>query len=212
MYKIIPLFATPLVVSSYDCPPDMYQYFDTAEMCDSSSLDYGNKSKNTFILNEEICKPLSDHILNVAKILLDEHLGHSFKDLQFTQSWVSHKNIGEFHQKHTHANSILSGVYYFQKDASMYPPIKFYKHNMNSGVYEILIPIQNDVSQKPFAWTNYTYTPISGDIVLFPSHLQHSVEINNTGKVRKSVAFNIITTETFGTLDALTLMDFDKIK
>jgi len=212
MYKVMPLFATPVLIDNYKCPDDIYQYFDTIELFDQSSIDYGNKSKNTFILNEEICKPLASHILNVARSFLDEQLGHKFQDVQFTQSWVSHKNVGEYHQKHSHANSIISGVYYFQEGIESFPPIRFYKHNINCGVYEILLPLQSDVSQKPFSWAHYTYTPMAGDIVMFPSYLQHSVEVNTTGSTRKSLAFNIIPTVEFGNLKGLTLLKFSDVK
>ncbi len=114
--NVLSLFATPLIVSNYECDEQTYNFLDSAGMTSDWSASYGNKSVNTYILDELICINLSKHILQTAKTVMTEMLGFDIEDVQFTQSWISHKNPGEHHTKHSHANSIISGVYYFQND------------------------------------------------------------------------------------------------
>jgi hypothetical protein len=41
---------------------------------------------------------------------------------------------------------------------------------------------------------SYTFKPISGRMVLFPSHCYHEVELNKTKEDRIALSFNIILT------------------
>jgi uncharacterized protein (TIGR02466 family) len=209
--NIMGLFATPVVSDFYDCSPEVYEYLNNVEMTERWSGDYGNKSKNTYLLNEPELQELSTFILDLGSKVMGDVLGFDTDGVQFTQSWVSHKNPGEYHARHSHSNSIISGVYYFQKNIDQMPPITFYKHrSINS--YELAPKSFDDNSQRVFAWDMYTYTPSSNNIILFPSYLMHSVSRNDTNETRKSIAFNIIPKHSFGARDALTELDFERLK
>ena len=210
--NVLSLFATPLIVSNYECDEQTYNFLDSVGMTSDWSAAYGNKSVNTYILDELICINLSKHILQTTKTVMTEMLGFDIEDVQFTQSWISHKNPGEHHSKHSHANSIISGVYYFQNDIESLPPITFHNSRSVNGTYEINLPYQEITADKPFSWSTYTYTPIKNDLVMFPSHLNHSVGTNTSSKVRKSLAFNVIPTKLFGKKESLTLLDFQRLK
>ena len=51
------------------------------------------------------------------------------------------------------------------------------------------------------------FTP--GVMYLFPSYLQHTVSINETNYVRKSLAFNVMTKDKIGEEDTLTELKFN---
>jgi len=209
--NITGLFAIPVVSDFYKCSPEVYEYLNTAEMSETWAEDYGNRSKNTYLLYEPELQELSNFILELSAWVMGNVLGFDTDGVQFTQSWVSHKNPGEYHTRHSHANSVISGVYYFQKNIDQMSPITFYNHrSINS--YELSPKPFNDNSQRVFAWDRYTYTPEPNNIILFPSYLQHSVSKNNTTETRKSVAFNIIPKHSFGKKDALTELEFERLK
>jgi uncharacterized protein (TIGR02466 family) len=209
--NIIGLFASPVVSDFYACTEEEYNYLDNVEMFGEWDSGYGNKSKDTFILHNPMLKNLSEFILKTSETMLTDILGYHAEGVQFTQSWVSHKNPGEFHQRHSHANSIISGVYYFQKNIDKLPPITFYK-TKSVDVFEIQVPYQKENSQRPFSWDRYTYTPACGNLILFPSYMQHAVGVNESDSIRKSLAFNVIPQKSFGVLEALTYLPFESLK
>jgi len=102
-----------------------------------------------------------------------------------TDCWANINSPGSYNRKHTHANSMLSGVYY--------PSVPD-----NSGQIVFTDPrIQAYVIRLPttqktaFTSRQIKRTPSAGEFILFPSWLEHSVEINRSEKERVSVAFNI---------------------
>jgi hypothetical protein len=48
-------------------------------------------------------------------------------------------------------------------------------------------------------------------LLLFPSYFMHSVPMNNTKYVRKSVSMNILPKGKIGDVDSLTELIFDKV-
>ena len=51
----------------------------------------------------------------------------------------------------------------------------------------------------------------TGLFLLFPSYFMHSVPVNNTKYVRKSVSMNILPKGKIGDVDSLTELIFDKV-
>ena len=48
----------------------------------------------------------------------------SQQELQITQSWINLNPTGSMQHGHIHANSVISGVFFLQKDATA-PPLEF---------------------------------------------------------------------------------------
>lgn len=102
--------------------------------------------------------------------------------LRITQSWLNYTKKGEFHHKHLHPNSFISGVFYVNADKQT---DKIYFYNERYSQITINPAEFNVVNSK--AW----WFPVeTGDLILFPSHLVHSVETVDTERVRASLAFN----------------------
>jgi uncharacterized protein (TIGR02466 family) len=106
-------------------------------------------------------------------------------ELYTTQSWINHTNPGEEHHVHSHPNSIVSGVFYFDADPAV-DKITFVKTNTK----EIdLLPTQFNIFNS-----NIWYYPVeTGKLVLFPSTLKHTVDRVQESSIRKtriSLSFN----------------------
>lgn len=102
--------------------------------------------------------------------------------LRITQSWANYTKKDEYHHRHTHSNSFISGVFYVNanKDTD-----KIYFHNEHYRAIDIL-PREPNILNSRSWW----YPVETGDLILFPSDLSHSVEVLGTDTVRASLAFN----------------------
>ena len=99
-----------------------------------------------------------------------------------TQSWANYTNKGQFHHKHNHPNSVISGVFYVAADAAK-DRIFFYK----DGYQQIKVKTESWNQWNSESWW---FEVAAGKVVLFPSHLTHMVETVQAENIRISIAFN----------------------
>ena len=102
-----------------------------------------------------------------------------------TDCWANINSPGSYNRKHTHFNSMLSGVYYpCVPDNS--GQIAFIDPRIQA--YVITLPVTRKTG---FTSRQIKRTPAAGEFILFPSWLEHSVEMNKSDEERVSVAFNV---------------------
>ena len=65
--------------------------------------------------------------------------------------------------------------------------------------------------EHPFAWETFNITFKPGLLLIFPSHFTHSVPVNKTQYVRKSVSMNIVPKDAMGDPDSLTELRYNKV-
>jgi uncharacterized protein (TIGR02466 family) len=121
-------------------------------------------------------------------------------DLHFyiTQSWINYNHKGSYHHSHNHSNSIISGVFYFSANSEV-DCISFDKGAQDS----ILI------KPKTCNWYNskaWTFPVKTGDLILFPSTLHHSVPPKADDSLRVSLAFNVFAKGNIGDDFSLNLL------
>ena len=102
-------------------------------------------------------------------------------ELTITESWINYTSPGEFHHLHYHPNSFISGVFYFKTIPD--DSIVFVK--TVKGMFEIEPNNYNYLNSDSWALPVKT-----GDLLLFPSTLQHQVDKNKSNDVRISLSFN----------------------
>jgi uncharacterized protein (TIGR02466 family) len=209
-YEILELFPTPVFTTTLPTElANIVPWFYQQDMnTDSDESNYGQRSKNSYILDEPESKNIKKYILNLSKYY-GNMLGYDYNEYKFGQSWLSFKQPGQHHIMHSHANSLISGVFYFGETTKHTPAIKF--HKMSGGVNSpVLSPKQfTDLRDKKYAWETFSIEFNPGLLILFPSHLHHSVPINKTDNVRCSLAFNVIPSVGFGNESTLTEMKFN---
>ncbi len=103
-------------------------------------------------------------------------------ELRFTQSWANYTEPGQYHHKHEHPNSFVSGVLYINADTAK-DKIYFYKN----GYQQIKLPTSNFNLYNSDSWWFEVGT---GDLLLFPSSLTHMVETVQSDQTRISISFN----------------------
>ena len=143
----------------------------------------GNKtSVDNYILNNKELKKLKRFIENCVnqyfKLIYQPKNNVS---PYITQSWCNYTKEGEFHHKHAHPNSFISGVFYVQADKEK-DRIYFFKEKYEGIV--VTPKIYNSYNSE--SW----WVPINtNNLVIFPSSLPHMVG-QVTGEERISLSFN----------------------
>jgi uncharacterized protein (TIGR02466 family) len=145
-------------------------------------------SGNTNSANRYVLKdPALEDVNKFLQRCVDEyfHKIHSPRHevkLRITQSWINYTKSGEFHHKHAHPNSFVSGVLYIKasKDTDR---IYFYK-----DAYEPLklTPLEWNIYNSNSWWLEAS----AGTLYLFPSSLTHMVMTKEGEGSRISLAFN----------------------
>jgi uncharacterized protein (TIGR02466 family) len=144
----------------------------------------GNKTSvdNTILRNKSMTK-LRDFIeTSVADYFKSVHNPKHNVNLRITQSWTNYTEPGQYHHKHAHPNSFVSGVFYPQANRET-DKIYFYR----SGFQMIKFPPENWNVYNSESWWFEVGT---GDLVLFPSSLEHMVETVQGDQTRISLSFN----------------------
>jgi uncharacterized protein (TIGR02466 family) len=178
-HDIIPLFSSPLILSSVDeDTEELHRYKDIE--------DYR----------------VLENIPNVKNILLQKFkdilpdLGYD-NEFMISTSWFKKIEKGSLDRLHYHKNSFYSGVYYFDE------------YDENSGGIEFMNPLLTNadyqINPKNPNQYNIVYAQLPvkrKKLILFPSFLQHRILYHNSGNNRYSLAFNIIPLGKYGTLDS----------
>ena len=79
----------------------------------SDVANYGERSNNSYILNEPECVEVKKFVLQHVKEFAENTLLYDYNTWEISQSWVSRKQPGQHHTMHTHPNSLISGVFYW---------------------------------------------------------------------------------------------------
>ena len=127
-----------------------------------------------------------------------KHLGVDMTkiSMNITTSWVNRYAKGDLTHQHHHSNSIISGVYYLE-DCDETAPIQFHRAPgyVNLWPNTINLPIKQ---HNALNIDVVTVIPKAGELIMWPSHLAHSVPPNQSDTPRHTIAFN---TFVKGTLD-----------
>jgi uncharacterized protein (TIGR02466 family) len=176
--QVYPIFPTPLYVANYDKDlKDVIDYFDSSEMQDTKA-GYGMISTNSYILDNPICNELNTFLMSCFEDFATNIMRYRFKELGFAQSWLTYKNPNQIHKAHTHPNTILAGVFYYdahEDDAA----ICFSKDvkSFNRSYFEP--SLHDDYQNHVFSQEEIYYMPKKNDFLIFPSWLTHGVPPNS---------------------------------
>jgi uncharacterized protein (TIGR02466 family) len=151
---------------------------------------------NTILRNKELTK-LRDFIeTSLSDYFTTVHNPKHKVNLKITQSWANYTEPGQWHHKHEHPNSFVSGVFYPQANRET-DKIYFYR----SGFQQIKFPPENWNIYNSESWWFEVGT---GDLILFPSSLTHMVETVQGDQTRISLSFNTFPVGSIGEEVSLT--------
>jgi len=196
--KVFQMFPTPLYVSTYQGNiSEIVRYFDSQPMNPATQSSYGEISQNSYIIDHPICEPLADFFMKCFEDFARSIMRYRFEKLEFAQSWLSYKQPGQFHKAHTHPNTLLAGVFYY--DVQPNDSAIVFSKEVKSFNRSYLEPsLEDDYQQHPFSQEEIYFTPQQNNFIIFPSHLTHGVPPNRTNRVRKVLGVNALTKGTLG--------------
>jgi uncharacterized protein (TIGR02466 family) len=192
------IFPTPIYISKLD------RELTSKELSfiDKTKLDTYNNEGNTtsndnYILNNKAFKNLKEELDLKVQDYFDKVILPSNNITPYiTQSWLNYTEKNQYHHKHAHPNSLVSGVFYINCHEE-HDKIKFFNDR-----YQTIKP---EVKYWNI-WNSETwwFSVKTGDVILFPSSLTHMVETKEGDNTRISLAFNVFIKGTFGNNKNLT--------
>lgn len=154
-------------------------------------------SNNTYVLNSKEMLAIKAFVENSIDQYLNE--ADPFPDtaqLYITQSWFTFTEKYQYHHIHSHPNSYISGVLYFNVDPNT-DKIYFKHPNLQKITVE-------KKQYTPFNCDEWSINTQIGKLILFPSHIEHYVKDYQGDQPRVSLAFNTFIKGQLGSELALT--------
>ena len=192
------IFPTPVYMSKLDrkLTPLELKFVDKTKK--NSHNNEGNiTSNNNYILNEKPFKNLKKDLELRVQDYFNKIICTANNITPYiTQSWLNYTEINQFHHKHAHPNSLVSGVFYINCHKEL-DKIKFF----NDTYKTIRLKIKDWNLWNSESWW---FTVKTGDLVMFPSSLTHMVENKEGTNTRISLAFNVFIKGTVGSDKELT--------
>lgn len=191
-----PLFPAPVAFFEYD------QLLSIEEILFIKNQATRKSMGNTMTSNVTIldCRELTK-IKNFIKTSVDTYFENIYKPktnckLKITQSWINFTLCGEYHHRHDHPNSLVSGVFYIEAEQDV-DSIFFF----NRDYKQIQIaPKEHNV----FNSDSWQFSVKTNDLIIFPSSLSHMVTTTKSTNTRISLAFNTFVTGDIGDVSGLT--------
>ena len=205
--QILSLFPTPVMICSYPFDYSKELEWINKQECNKDNRNttsgMGNRqSDDTFILDSVELRRVKTFIETKLNNYMSSIYGSKAK-LVITQSWLNKAGKGASHHEHKHPNSIVSGVWYPAIHEKL-PPIQF------------SAPHPREVSLKVSKFNTFNSATFMlpmkcGELILFPSHLTHSVPSNESDEERISLSFNTWSAGSLGDIDNLTYLPINRL-
>lgn len=195
-FDIAPLFPTP--VGIYKIRNFKNTYVDVNNY--DEELFFKNPNQhNTIntISNNVLLEPQFKELKDIVDGMMEHYLYGTLclpqtAKMKLVCSWLAIGFPGSYTISHLHTNSLYSGVMYLNSETGS-GDLEFAK--------SFSMPTYSSTSVKPQPLVpnilnsdTWKITPESGDVFIFPSHLEHSVSTNTSGKNRCVISFNYFLT------------------
>lgn len=185
--ELVSLFPSCLLLNTIEEPFTQDEIDCILEYKDTVRANTGNiTTKDVLVLDN----PRLARLKRVAEEALQDYLIQFYNPISpdkiklvVTQSWLNYTDKTQYHHKHHHHNSIISGCMYINaiKDKDS---IVFTKRATGDN-WQL-----QALEQNYFNCNEFTVNVGTGDVVLFPSNMLHSVPKTNHDHTRISLAFN----------------------
>lgn len=185
--ELVSLFPSCLLLNTIEEPFTPDELDCILEYKDTVRANTGNITTKDVLVLEN---PRLARLKRVAEEALQDYLIQFYNPISpdkiklvVTQSWLNYTDKTQYHHKHHHHNSIISGCMYINaiKDKDS---IVFTKRATGDN-WQL-----QALEQNYFNCNEFTVNVGTGDVVLFPSNMLHSVPKTNHEHTRISLAFN----------------------
>jgi len=190
--KISGIFPTPIYFSKLnrEITDKELSFIDKIKL-DTYNNEGNTTSNDNYILNNKEFEDLKKELDLKVQDYFDKVISPANNITPYiTQSWLNYTETNQYHHKHQHPNSLVSGVFYINCNQE-HDKIKFFNEKYST--------IKPEVKEWNI-WNSETwwFSVKTGDIILFPSSLTHMVETKQGDNTRTSLAFNVFIKGTVG--------------
>ena len=198
--SIIPLFSMPVMSVMLDVDLEkLIEFVLQNKNEDSEGALFSNKGGwHSKVLGK---KDHEEFIKLKEQITSQLHIYHSevFAKMKFTGNmkaflldiWAGVNEKHHYNDWHVHPFSTLSGVFYIKHDGSPENGVISFKHpEQNIACPNVHWPLQLIEANNEVSAGVIDFLPKAGKLLIFPSWLQHRVEVNLKDNVRISISFN----------------------
>jgi len=192
------IFPTPVYISKLDRELTNKELSFIDKTKSDCNKNEGNITSNdNYILNNKAFKDLKTDLDLIVKDYFEKVISPTDAITPYiTQSWLNYTETNQYHHKHEHPNSLVSGVFYINCNEK-FDKIKFFNNK-----YQTIKPEIKDWN----IWNSesWWFSVKTGNVILFPSSLTHMVETKEGINTRISLAFNVFIKGTIGNNKNLT--------
>lgn len=189
---IFNLTSVPVYQTNTDYIPTDVEVF-TVKQFELQNNDFNYFSTDFSVLNHEnlsaIKQIINLHLLEYQRSVC----GIEIQQFYITDSWIAITPPGGKHVVHSHPNSLLSGVFYF--DVPDHSSINFY---VESQIFKNFKFCFDYTTLTAYNKQTVNIPVQQSDIVIFPSWVDHSVDVNTSDKERVIIGFNCFVKGNFG--------------
>ena len=196
--KIHSLFPQAVYFSTLERALTQEELKTVEEYKKKTKKNVGHKfTTDSYVLKHKTLKNLKEDLITKVKEYFNEVVCTNDSITPYiTQSWLNYTEVGEFHHSHNHLNSYLSGVFYVDAKKEV-DEIVFNKPNNRQLALTVTKP-------NPFNAMSCGLSVKTGDVILFPSTLEHEVLPKKGTDLRISLSFNVFVKGTIGCQASLT--------
>lgn len=197
--KIHNLFPTPVGIYEIEHKLNKKELSFIKNQDQRNNLGNTTSQDNKILFNKEL-SGLRKALENKLNVFFHEIYNPRREvSLRITQSWINYTNKGQYHHKHKHPNSFVSGIFYIETTSED----KVYFYN-NSNLTNIkMTPINWNTWNSESWWFEAT----QNNLILFPSTLEHMVETVKSEETRISLSFNTFLVGKLGEEQDLTALE-----
>jgi len=183
-YDIQPLFATPYLRANISeaISEEQINYVKNLKMIKNRD---NLISEDLYIFEHPQLKSVSDAVQEALNTYAKEVMGIS-QELYVTQSWALANPPGVGMHAHAHSNSLISGSLYYCSLPEPVSRVIFDRHTSYQRLE--LNPVRD--KQNLYNTPVNVITPEAGEVLLFPSEVNHMIEQNGAQELRCAIAFN----------------------
>ena len=180
------LFHEPVYFSNLDRTLTKKELKTIAQYKEKTTNNQGNvRTKDSHILEHKTFKNLKKDLNKKIINYFNEVICSSNSIIpHITQSWINYTKENQFHPKHNHSNSLVSGIFYVSADKKV-DSITFSKIPLDERIK------LNITKYNIFNSSSCTFPVETGNILLFRSSLEHAVNKKKGNNIRISLSFNI---------------------
>jgi uncharacterized protein (TIGR02466 family) len=204
-YEITPLFSTPLLQANIgpldpitlawlkrlECPPSTVAQYGNEEELPETERGFNILNHSKLLGLQQLIKRAVDHFAYTTLDVADD------VEFRLTTSWLNKMDVGTDIELHNHANAVISGVYYPEVGPTS-NPITFKKNRQHLNSFPEHVRPNTKGNYNQYSTGSWTVKPNTGDVIIFPSHLEHEVARSLDKQDRYSLAFNYFPKGTIG--------------